>query len=110
MQSIGRWIGNLSSAGVVAGAYGIVGLLMLLSQPLAEAGAVVAMTVVSAHVLLRPTHRGDVGRTALLPGALASTGHQLAGLPPWPIVVPLTVLVVIGLAYEDRERQKAARA
>lgn len=102
MQSLGRWIGSLASAGVVAGAYAVVGLLTLLDRPLALTGAIVATALVLAHVLLRPTRRGDVGGMAWLPGGLGSMVHQILGWPAWAVVAPLAVFAVVALLHEDQ--------
>ncbi|HEU4701554.1 MAG TPA: hypothetical protein VFS37_03655 [Conexibacter sp.] len=110
MQSIGRWIGSLSSAGVVAGSYGAATLVALLfARHAAVLATAVGVGLVVVYALLRPTRRGDVLSAALFPAVASNLAHEVFGVPHAWVGWPLALLVVAGLAYEDREEDKAAR-
>lgn len=110
MRSIGRWIGGLSSAGVVAGSYVAATLVALLFPRYAAVLATaVGIGLVVLYALLRPTRRGDVLNAALFPAIASNMAHEIFGVPHAWVGWPLALLVVACLADADRKEDKAAR-
>jgi hypothetical protein len=95
---------------VVAASYVLLlALRLLLPRGVGEAAAVAVGLLVLTYCLMRTTRRGDVLASWVAPSAAAVLAHDITGVAPWMIGLPVMLLALAVLAADDHE-ERAARA
>lgn len=108
LQAIGWRIGDLSSAGVVAGSYVAIALgAWLYSDTAAEVAGVALLALMAGYCWLRTTRRADVFLMWLAPGCVSTFTGDIFGVPKPLVGIPIAVLVVASLIADDRAERRA---